>query len=320
MNWRNIWNDITTFFKTNIWDIILFVSILVFGIILIKIVLNITKRLLSKTRMEKIAQQFICTILKFVLYLILILTLLTRIGVEITGILTACSAVILAVGMALQNCIANVANGIIIISSKMFKKGDYIITGGVEGSVSDINFLFTTLVTTDNKKVTLPNSNILNGEVTNLGAFPKRRVDFLFSVAYETDVELVKKIVTDVMKSNGKIYLDPAPFCRLKFLNASSIDFASNCWCDNADYWEVYYYVIENVYNEFKRNNISIPYNQLEIRERKDEVVMPVIAQALPERVEKEREQSDKIDLENDNLSKIFHYKRKPKTKTKDKK
>ena len=320
MNWRNIWNDITTFFKTNIWDIILFVAILVFGIILIKIVLNITKRLLSKTRMEKIAQQFICTILKFVLYLILILTLLTRIGVEITGILTACSAVILAVGMALQNCIANVANGIIIISSKMFKKGDYIITGGVEGSVSDINFLFTTLVTTDNKKVTLPNSNILNGEVTNLGAFPKRRVDFIFSVAYETDVELVKKIVTDVMKSNGKIYLEPAPFCRLKFLSASSIDFASNCWCDNADYWEVYYYVIENVYNEFKRNNISIPYNQLEIRERKDEVVMPVIAQALPERVEKEREQSDKIDLENDNLSKIFHYKRKPKTKTKDKK
>lgn len=317
MNWGKIWNDITSFFKTNIWNIVLFVAILVVGIILIKLVLNITKRLLSKTKMEKIAQQFICTILKFILYLILILTLLTRIGVEITGILTACSAVILAVGMALQNCIANVANGIIIISSKMFKKGDYIITGGVEGSVSDINFLFTTLVTTDNKKVTLPNSNILNGEVTNLGAFPKRRVDFIFSVAYETDVELVKKIVTDVMKSNGKIYLEPAPFCRLKFLSASSIDFASNCWCDNADYWEVYYYVIENVYNEFKRNNISIPYNQLEIRERKDEVVMPVVAQALPERVEKERKEDDKFDLENDGLGKIFHYKRKPKNKTK---
>ena len=317
MNWGKIWNDITTFFKNNIWNIVLFIAILLVGIIVIKIVLNVTKKLLSKTKMEKIAQQFICTILKFVMYLALILLLLTRIGVEVTGILTACSAIILAVGMALQNCIANVANGIIIISSKMFKKGDYIITGGVEGSVTDINFLFTTLVTTDNKKVTLPNSNILNGEVTNLGAFPKRRVDFLFSVAYETDVELVKKIVTDVMKSNGKIYLEPAPFCRLKFLNASSIDFASNCWCDNADYWEVYYYVIENVYNEFKRNNISIPYNQLEIRERKDEVVMPVIVQALPERVEKEREEDNKFDLENDSLGKIFHYQRKPKSKTK---
>lgn len=317
MNWGKIWNDITTFFKNNIWNIVLFIAILLVGIIVIKIVLNITKKLLSKTKMEKIAQQFIYIILKFVMYLALILLLLTRIGVEVTGILTACSAIILAVGMALQNCISNVANGIIIISSKMFKKGDYIITGGVEGSVSDINFLFTTLVTLDNKKITLPNSNILNGEVTNLGAFPKRRVDFLFSVAYETDVELVKKIVTDVMKSNGKIYLEPEPFCRLKFLNASSIDFASNCWCDNEDYWEVYYCVIENVYNEFKRNNISIPYNQLEIRERKDEVVMPVIAQALPERVEKEREEDNNFDLENDSLSKIFHYQLKPKNKTK---
>lgn len=315
MNWEEIWNSIVNFFKANIWNIVWFVVILFGGIILIKIVLNITKKILNRTKMEKIAQQFICTILKFVLYLVLILLLLAQVGVEITGILTACSAVILAVGMALQNCIANVANGIIIISSKMFKKGDYIVTGGVEGKVSDINFLFTTLITNDNKKVTLPNSNILNGEVTNLGAFPKRRVDFMFSVAYETDVELVKKIVTDVMKSDGRVYLDPAPFCRLKVLGASSIDFASNCWCDNADYWDVYYYVTENVYNEFKRHNISIPYNQLEIRERKDEVVMPVIEAELPARVEKVREEDGKVDLENDSLAKIFHIKHKKKNK-----
>ena len=163
--------------------------------------------------------------------------------------------------------------------------------------------MFTTLLTNDNKKITLPNSNILNGEVTNLGACPTRRVDFLFSVAYETDVELVKKIVTDVMKSDGRVFLDPAPFCRLKILGASSIDFAANCWCDNEDSWDVYYYVIENVYNEFKRNNVSIPYNQLEIRERKDEVKMPVTEAPLPERVEKVRPvEEDKFDLESDNL------------------
>lgn len=319
MDWKALWDNIVNFFKANVWNIVWFVVILFGGIILIKIVLNITKKLLNKTKIEKIAQQFICTILKFVLYLVLILLLLAQVGVEITGILTACSAVILAVGMALQNCIANVANGIIIISSKMFKKGDYIVTGGVEGKVSDINFLFTTLITNDNKKVTLPNSNILNGEVTNLGAFPKRRVDFMFSVAYETDVELVKKIVTDVMKSDGRVYLDPAPFCRLKILGASSIDFAANCWCDNEDYWDVYYYVTEHVYNEFKRNNISIPYNQLEIRERKDDVVMPIIEEKLPERVEKVREEDNKFDLENDSLSKLFHKKHKKKDKKKDK-
>lgn len=320
MNWGEIWNSIVTFFKDNIWNIVWFFVILVGGIVLIKILMNITRKILNKTKMEKIAQQFICTILKFVLYLVLVLLLLSQVGVEITGLLTACSAVILAVGMALQNCIANVANGIIIISSKMFKKGDYIITGGVEGKVTNINFLFTTLITNDNKRVTLPNSNILNGEVTNLGAFPKRRVDFMFSVAYETDVELVKKIVLDVMTSNGCVDLDPKPFCRLKVLGASSIDFAANCWCDSEDYWDVYYYVVENVYNEFKRNNISVPYNQLEVRERKDEVVMPVIEDKLPKRVEKVRDTKEKFDLENGDLTKFFKHKHKKKKEKKEKK
>lgn len=316
MDWKAIWNSIVTFFKTNAWNILWFFVILVVGLILIKIVMNLVKKVFSKTKIEKMAQQFICTVLKFVLYLALILILLAQVGVEITGILTACSAVILAIGMALQNSISNVANGIIIISNKMFKKGDYIITGSVEGKVEDINFLFTTLITNDNKKITLPNSNILNGEVTNLGACPTRRVDFLFSVAYETDVELVKKIVTDVMKSDGRVFLDPAPFCRLKILGASSIDFAANCWCDNEDYWDVYYYVIENVYNEFKRNNVSIPYNQLEIRERKDEVKMPVTEAPLPERVEKVRPvEEDKFDLENDNLVSYLQEKHKHKKK-----
>ena len=312
MDWQAIWNSIVNFFKSNAWNILWFFVILVVGIIVIKIVLRLVKKLFSRTKIEKMAQQFVITILKFVLYLALILLLLSQIGIEISGILTAFSAVILAVGMALQNSISNVANGIIIISNKMFKKGDYIITGGVEGQVTDINFLFTTLITTDNKKITLPNSNILNGEVTNLGAYPTRRVDFMFSVAYETDVELVKKIVTDVMKSDGRVLLDPAPFCRLKVLGASSIDFAANCWCDNSDYWDVYYYVIENVYNEFKRNNVSIPYNQLEIRERKDNVVMPVTTAPLQERVEKIREiEEERFDFEHESLAKFLHTKHK---------
>lgn len=303
MDWQKIWTSIVDFFKANVWNIVWFVAILVIGVIVIKVVMKLLKKILSKTRMEKIAQQFLCTIVKFVLWLLLVLLLLSRIGVEISGILTACSAIILAVGMALQNCIANVANGIIIISSHLFKKGDYIIANGVEGNIDDINFLFTTLITVDNRKVTMPNSAILNGNVTNLGAYPKRRVDFTFSVAYESDVELVKKVVTDVMKSDGRVYLDPKPFCRLKVLNASSIDFFANCWCDGSDYWDVYYYIMENVYNEFKRHNISVPYNQLEVRERKDDVKMPVVGKGLPERVEKVRKKQ-----EESTMSKILNF------------
>ena len=287
---KEFWNKIVDFFENQtLRKIVLFVAILFIGIIVIKVLMATIRKILGGTKMEKIAQQFLCTILKFVMWLALILILLSTMGFNVTGLLTALSAVILAVGMALQNAIANVANGIIIISSHMFKKGDYIIVNGVEGNITDINFMFTTLITVDNRKVTMPNTSIINNNVTNLGAYPKRRVDFTFSVAYESDVELVKKVVTDVMKSDGRVYLDPAPFCRLKTLNSSSIDFFSNCWCDNADYWDVYYYIVENVYNEFKRNNISVPFNQIEMRERKDEVKMPVLGTGLPARVEKER-------------------------------
>ena len=316
MKWSKIWNSITSYFEKNVWNIVWFFAILIIGIIVIKILLTMTRKLLKHTKMEKIAQQFICTILKFVLWLVLILLLLSQLGIEITGLLTAFSAIILAVGMALQGAIANVANGIIIISSHMFKKGDYIITDGVEGKIEDITFMFTTLVTSDNKRVTMPNTNLLNNNVTNLGAYPKRRVNFTFSVAYESDVELVKKTVIDVMTSNGKVYLDPAPFCRLKELNASSIDFFANCWCDNADYWDVYYYIMEHVYNEFKRQNISVPFAQLEVRERKDKVVMPVHGKGLPKRVEKERTPEENHTI--DSFTKIFTSKKNKKSKKED--
>lgn len=307
MDWAKIWESIKNFFTTNYIGIIKFFAVLIFGIIAIKIVLNITKKIMNKTKMEKVTQGFLYGILKFCLYLLLFLSLLNIIGIAITGILTTLSALVLAIGMALQNNISNLANGIVIISSHMFKKGDYVSVDGVEGSINDINFLFTTIMTTDNKKITLPNSTIVNNAVTNYGANNLRRVNFNFGVAYESDVEIVKKIVIDVMKSNGKVRLEKELFCRLKTLNESSIDFFAYCWVDNEDYWDVYYYVMENVFNEFKRHNISIPYNQIEIRERKDEVVMPVLYKKLPERVEKVREeQKHMFDLENDDLMTIF--------------
>ena len=304
MSWNKFWNSIVDFFAGNIWKIIGFFATLLIGIIVIKVIINVMTRLCNKAKMEKIAQQFIRTIVKFLLYFILILILLSIVGIQISGIITALSAMVLAVGMALQNNIANLANGIIIVSTKMFKKGDYITVGSVSGSITDINFFFTTLTTPDNKKVTLPNNTIVNSEVTNAGANKTRRLDWTFSVAHESDVELVKKIIIDVMNSNGKVYVNEGkkPFCRLKTIGLNSLDFFAHCWCDSEDYWDIYYYVVENVYNEFKKNNISVPYTQLEVRNRTDNVVMPFNKDALPERVEKERKTEKHFDLETADL------------------
>ena len=321
MNWEEIWNSIVNFFNTNIWNIVIFFAVLILGIIVVKILLNVTKRILNKTRMEKITVGFLCAILKILLYLALILILLSIIGVEISGVLTALSALLLAVGLALQNIIANAANGIVIVSNKMFKKGDYVKVNGHEGKVVSINFLFTTLLTGDNKRITIPNSAIVNGPVVDYDASKTRRVDLKFTVAYESDVEEVKKLILDCMNSNGKILLEPAPFCRLSGLGASSIEFTAKCWCDSEDYWDVYYDLLELVYNEMKRKNISIPYDQIEIRERKDEVILPVNGKGIPKRVEKVRTKTKSIDLENVDFAEIFNKKnKKSKDKKKDKK
>lgn len=311
MDWNQIWNDIVAFFEKNVWNIVLFVAVLFIGIIVIKILLNIIRRVLNKTRAEKIAVGFLIAILKVVLYLCLILALLSIIGIQITGLLTALSALILAIGLALQNNIANAANGLLVVSSKMFKKGDYIVVDGMEGRVSKINFLFTTIITSDNKRVTIPNSTIVNSSVTDYDSCKTRRVEWKFSVAYESDVEVVKKLIKDCMISNGKVLLDPEPFCRLNSLGASSIEIVARCWCDSEDYWEVYHDVLELVYNELKRNKISIPYDQVEFRERKDRVKLPISKSGIPRRVEKIRIQKMDFDLENMNFASLFAKKKK---------
>ena len=317
MNWQLIWENITNFFRGNVWNIVTFIVVLVFGIVVIKLMLNIMKRMFRRTHMEPIAIGFIMAILKFLLYLVLVIVLLEILGIGITWIVTAFSAVFLAVGLALQNNIANLANGIIIVSSGMFKKGDYISVDGVEGSISQINFLYITLVTPDNKRITIPNNKILNDIVTNFDSNNTRRVNFEFEVAYENDVEFVKQTVIECMKSNGMVRLDPAPFCRLKTMGDNNLLFVGRCWCDREDYWTVYYDITETVFNEFKRRGIAIAYNQLEVRQRTDEPAVPVIGNGLQLRVEKQRKNKHHFDLENGDLKELFPIKRKIKKTTK---
>lgn len=320
MEWNAMWESIKTFFTNNGWNIVRFFATLIIGIILIKLILNLSRKVLGKTKVPKMTYQFILLLVKVLLYLFLVLILLSIVGIQVSGILTAFSAIILAVGVALENNISNFANGIILVSTQMFNAGDYIsIQGDVEGTIVSINFLFTTINTTDNKKITVPNSKLVNNSVSNYSAYSTRRVNMNFAVSYDSDVEKVKKIITDVMKSNGKVYLDKPIFCRLKSLEDSNLNFYGYCWCDTSDYWDVFYYLQENVYNEFKRNGIDIAYNQVEVRNRTDTPPVYVDGDKLPERIEKVREEKEsEFDLETADLTKIFNpntYKKKHKKK-----
>ena len=294
MDWNQIWEKIKNFFVDNAWNIVWFFVVLVIGLIVIKIIMMTIKFVFKKKEFDKVAAKFILAIIRFCLLLILVTILLAMMGVSVTGITTAFSAAVLAVGMALKDFLSSLASGLVLVGSKKYKTGDYIIVNGVEGMVEDINFLFTTLKTPNSTQVTMPNTMMVNHAVTNLGAYPIRRVCFTFSVAYESDTALVKQLVMDVFASCGLILKDPAPNCRLKEYSASSIDFFATCFCDKEDYWDTYYYVMGHVFDEFKRNDVSIPFQQVEVRERKDKVVYPVEYDELPDRVEKVRQQKKK--------------------------
>lgn len=310
MDWGAIWQDIKDFFTGNGWAIFGFFVTLIVGFIIVKLLIKLFRKLLAKTKLERIAQKFILSIVKVALYLIWILILLSELGISITGIVAALSAAVLAVGLALQDSLANLANGIIIVSGKFFKEGDYIYVDGVEGTVKNINLLSTTILTSDNKTITLPNSHIVNNPMTNFNREKTRRVDLEFDVAYDTDVEKAKSVINEVVQSDGRIYLEPKPFMGLKSLNENSIKIVLNVWVDNEDYWDVYYYLIENIFNQLKKNNISIPFNQLEVRLRNDEAKMPFDPTPLPVRIEKVRKQEKKQNIFEMGLESIKNHKK----------
>lgn len=265
MNWQEIWEKIKAWFISNTWNIAWFFIALIAGIIVIKIILMVVKRIMRARKVDEMAIRFIAAILRFLLWLILVLVLLSIMGVPVTGVTAAFSAAVLAVGMALKDFLANLASGIVLIGSKKYKTGDYVKVGAVDGCVVDINFLFTTLKTFDSTQVTLPNSTMVNSPVTNFGAYRLRRVAITFTVAYESDTRLVKETLLHVMSSCSLVHTNPAPACDLKAMNESSLEFFCRCYCDNEDYWDTYFYVMDHGFEECKRVGIVFPFKQIEL-------------------------------------------------------
>ena len=299
VDWVGLWNNIQTaairLFVNGGLVLLEFLAVLIIGLLLIKVICKIIRKILSRTKLNSITQKFLISTIKFALNLVLIIILIQIVGIPVTGFVAVLSAAGLAVGLALQDCLSNFFNGVIIVSGKYFKEGDFVEISGVSGKVTAIKLLYTTITTNDNKTITLPNSSIINSTIINYCANEKRRVDFSFSLALYADIEKAKKVVFRVFESDGRINLEPEPFVAIDKISGKGVDLFAYCWCDTEDYWDVYYYVVENVFNEFKRNGINVPYSQMELRVRNDDVTLPYNKEALPVRVEKERKVDEEI-------------------------
>ena len=244
--------------------------VFVLGLLIIAVIKKMVKKNSTKSRkIDNSAASFITSIIALIAYVVLIIVFIASLGFSTTGIIAALSSVMLAVALGLQNTLASLANGILLIFTKPFQAGDFVDIGGTSGTVKEIKLFSVKLVTGDNLTVVIPNNTVFGSTIINYSKMPVRRLDIVLSVSYDSDVDKVKTIVNEYVAKDERIKKDPAPFFRLTEYGASSLDFTLRVWTDVADFWSVRFDLLEGFLKLFAEHGIEIPYDQLEVRVRK---------------------------------------------------
>jgi small conductance mechanosensitive channel len=185
--------------------------------------------------------------------------------INVSSLLAAVGAAGVTAGLGLQSTVAQFASGIQILMNHPFKTGDFVELNGVSGSVADIRFMNTVIITPDNKRIVIPNSHITTNHIINYSAENKRRVDFTFSISYSDNIEKAKSVITQVALANPDILKDPLPAVYVSSHEASSINLTARVWCSVEKYWDVYFAMQEEVKIALDKNGICIPFNQLDV-------------------------------------------------------
>ncbi len=239
--------------------------VLIIGIIIAKLTLFVLSKGLSKTKLDLTVTKFTTQISKIVLYVLLITIVLSLLGIPSTSIVTVIGTAGVAIGLALQSSLSNVAGGFLLMINKPFKIGDYIITNGVEGTVSQISILYTRLDSITNQAVFIPNGMAVNATIVNNNGNENRRLEMLFSISYEDDFKKAKSVIEKVLDENEGILHELPNLVVMKEHGASSIVILVRSWCRSSEYWDVYFDLNEKVRAAFIENDIEIPFNQLDV-------------------------------------------------------
>ena len=198
-------------------------------------------------KMDSTVRSFARNLVRIVLYVVLIVTIIGVLGVPMASVVTVLASAGVAVGMAMQGSLSNLAGGIMLMIFRPFKAGDYVQAAGNEGVVKEIQPFYTVLTTVDNRTITIPNGSLMNSNVVNFSQEENRRVDLNFSCAKGEDIEKVCSIMKEVMNANAKVLKDPAPFARLSGGTSDGMQFTVRAWTKSADYWDVFFDLSESI-------------------------------------------------------------------------
>ena len=248
---------------------VIVVAVLTF--IVVKVVLGALNHLMERMGVELTLQKFIKNVARFVAYFLLILIIAGQVGINTSSVVALASVLSAAFALAAQGALGNLFGGILLLITKPFLVGDYVIAGGVEGTVLEIGLLNTRMNTIDNKRVSVPNGTISSTTITNCSTEGKRRVDIKITASYDAPIPTVKKALMEAIAATDNTLDEPMPpFVRVFSYGESSIEYIIRVWSLNAEYWNVYFDLMENIKVYFDKNDVEMTYNHLNVHMMKD--------------------------------------------------
>ena len=259
------WGKISEFLTTAGVDLLRGIGVLAVGLFLVHWVMKFLERYEKRINMEPTIKGFIKKLVRVLLYILVILTTVSIMGVPMTSIVTLLASAGVAVSLAMQGVLSNLIGGFILILFKPIRTGEFVRVGENEGTVKAIGTFYTELATIDNKHINLPNSSLTNAAIINYSREGTRRLDLTFSVSYESDMDQVYEVLNRVIDEEDRLLQDPAPAVNLNKCGDSSLDFLLRAWVTTENYWPVFFSLTENGKRALDRAGISIPYPQMDV-------------------------------------------------------
>lgn len=270
MDFQTFLNNLLEFAVSAGMKLLAAIVVLIVGRLIIKCVMKVLRKGKLWRKVDHTVSRFLSNAINITLHVVLVIMVVGILGVPMASMITVLASAGVAIGLALQGALSNLAGGIMILMFHPFRLDDYIEAGSFGGTVKDIGIFYTVLCTPDNRMVTIPNGTVMGEEIINYSANDTRRADLVFSVAYGTDVGRVKEILLEEADKHEMVLKDPVPFCRLTQQNASSLDFTLRVWAKKENFWTVKFDLLEAVNNRFAAEQITIPFNQLDVHIAKD--------------------------------------------------
>ncbi|MFS4582384.1 mechanosensitive ion channel family protein [Phaeobacter sp. C3_T13_0] len=235
--------------------------VLVLGWIAAGVISGAVRRRINATpNLDKTLGNFAASAVRWVLLAMVIIAILGIFGIEATSLVAMLGAATLAIGLALQGTLSDLAAGVMLVLFRPYKLGQYVDVGGTAGTVVDLNLFVTELVTPDNVQIIIPNGQAWGAIITNYSAHDTRRVDMVFGIDYGDSADSAKEVILSLAEADPRVMADPAPWVRVTNLGDSSVDLTARLWCKAADYWELKFAMTQAVKEAFDDKGISIPY------------------------------------------------------------